>query len=204
MVKVFKDKKTELHRARFSMDNLEAEHVSIWNLAPVWPGRAKAKLTPDDLTELLNEAYGRSADRAHLVLWMPASELHQTEFDPLGDCGPWLPMATVLSGSHPLHIGFVYSRSRSKVDWDTKLILDQKGARGPSSSKTMKFLLERLGDVVGPIVDPFAHKSAVLPIWARRMGYRYVGYTASKKAYGDIVKALAQVELPGIQLEVPA
>jgi len=200
----YKDRKTRLYRKSFSIEKLKVDNVSIWNLAPVWPGRTKAKLTDDQLVTLLDDAYSRSADRAHLVLWMPASELHQSLFDPVNMSGPWVLAGTVFSGSDPMHIGFVYARSRSRVDWDTKLILDVKGRRGPSSSKTMKFLLERLGDIAGPIVDPFAHKSAVLPIWARRMGFRYVGYTASRKAYGDIVKALAQVELPGIQLEVPA
>ena len=200
----YKEKKTELYRSRFSMEKLAEKHVSIWNIAPVWPGRAKAKLTEGGLEDLMSDTYNRSADRAHLILWMPASELHQTPFDPLDMCGPWLPMATVLSGSDPLHIGYVYARSRSKVNWDTKLILDERGKRGPSSSKTVKFLLERLGDIVGPVVDPFAHRSAVLPIWARRKGFRYVGYTPSKKTYATMVKALAQEELPGIQLEVPA
>jgi len=200
----YKDRKTELYRSRFSMEKLSEKQVSFWNIAPVWPGRDKAKMTEKELADLLGNAYNRSADRAHLVLWMPASELHISLFDPMGDSGPWLLQATVFSGSHPLHIGFVYSRSRSKVDWETKLILDAKGRRGPSSPLAMKFLLERLGDTVGPIVDPFAHKSSVLPIWARRFSMRYVGYTASKKAYGQMVRALAQVELPGIQLEVPA
>jgi len=204
MKMAYNDRKTKLYRANFSMEKLKAEHVSFWNVAPVWPGRGKAKLTEKDLSALLDEAYSRSADHAHMVLWMPASELHISLFDPMGDAGPWLLQATVLSGSHPLHIGFVYSRSRPKVDWDTKFILDTNGRRGPSSALTMKFLLSRLGDTVGTIVDPFAHKSAALPIWARRFGIRYVGYQASKRSYASMVKTLAQVELPGIQLEVPA
>lgn len=200
----YKEKGTKLYRARFSMDRLSEKQISIWNVAPIWPGRSKTQMSERQLAALMEEAYNRSSDKAHLILWMPASELHQTPFDPLDMCGPWLPMATLLSGSDPLHIGYLYARSRSKVDWDTRLILDERGKRGPNSSKTVKFLLECLGDIDGAIIDPFAHRSAVLPIWARRMGIRYVGYTASKKGYQMMVKALAQVELPGIQLEIPA
>lgn len=201
---MYNERNTKLYRKRFSIESCDAEHVSIWNIAPVWPGRSKAKLSAKQLADLMDGAFSRSADHGHLVLWMPASELHQTPFDPLDMCGPWIPSATILSGSAPLHIGFVYSRSRSKASWETKLILDERGKRGPSSSLTVKFMLENLGDVVGPIVDPFAHSSAILPKYARIQGFRYVGYTASKKAYREIANKLAQVELPGIQLEVPA
>ncbi len=204
MTKPYNNRQTKLYRARFSFDKLDIPPASLWNLAPIWPGRDRAKVTEDQLEALMSGAYSRSADRGYLVLWMPAIELHQTIFDPLDQCGPWCPMATILSGSNPLHIGYVYARSRSKVNWETKLIPDERGKRGPSSSKTVKFLLESLGNIPGPIVDPFAHKSAVLPIWARRKGLHYVGYTASKKSYQDMIKALAQVELPGIQLELPA
>lgn len=199
---MYREKKVELHRAKFSVGKLKVFSVSLWNIAPVWPGRPKAKLTEQGLCDLVREAYARSSNNAHMILWMPASELHRSEFDPISMCDPWISQSTIFSGGNPLHIGFVYARSQSKVDWDTKLILDAKGRRGPSSPKTMRFALDKLGDIKGPVVDPFAHRSAVLPIWTRRKGIRYVGFTSSKKSYNSIVKALAQVELPGIQLTV--
>lgn len=194
----------KVYRQRFSFAKCDVKRAGLWSVAPIWPGRARAKLTAQQLEDFLVEAYHRSSDTAHLVLWMPAAELHRTPFDPLDQAGPWLPMATLLSGAGKMTVGYIYARSRSPIAWDSKVVLDARGLRGPNSSKTVKLLLEALGNIDGPIVDPYAHKSAVLPTWARRRGHQYAGYTASKASYQEISKALAQVELPGIQLELPA
>ena len=230
MKKRYKEKNVILHRGEFSAESLDkalrdltdrgaaqsrppdpcvpdpappdpCDKVSLWNLAPLsWPGARNSKMNDRDLEALMVEALRHSAKPAHLVLWMPAKELHRTLFDPLTMSGRWSPIGTILSGSDPLHVGYVYSNSRSWVDWATELILDGKGARGPNSTKTIKFMLDELGDHSGVIVDLFAHRSAVLPCWSRRLRHRYVGYTRSKKTFSSIVTALAQVELPGIQL----
>ena len=204
----YKSKKVELYKSRFSVkeahEKLDGKTVSLWNIAPVWPGRSKSKVGDSQLAKLVRGVYDLSDETAHMVLWMPSSELHKSMFDPMGMCGPWILHATLFSGSDPLHIGFVYARSRSRVDWGTKLILDERGKRGPSSTKAVKFMLDTLVDNGGLVADPFAHRSAALPVWTRRKGLRYVGFTSSKKSYAAIVWALAQEELPGIQLEVPA
>lgn len=202
---MYKDKKTKLYRKRFSMERLKTKKVSLWNIAPDWPGisTSKSKVDAGYLAILMKESFLRSADHAHLILWMPASELHRTPFDPVTECGDWTPIATIISGSDPIHIGYVYVNSQSWIDWTTQFIHDARGKRGCSSSKTVKFVIEEFGDDRGPIVDVFAHSSALLPVWARRAGHRYIGYTSSKKAYIKIASSLAQVELPDIQLEMP-
>lgn len=220
MKKRYKEKNVILHRGEFSEESLakalrdltdrtEArdedpdldDKVSLWNLAPPsWPGARGSKMNDRDLEALMAETFRHSAERAHLVLWMPAKELHRTPFDPLTMSGLWSSIGTILSGSDPMHIGFVYANSHSWVKWTTKLILDGKGKRGPNSTKAVKFVIDELGDLSGPIVDLFAHRSAVLPSWSRRLRHRYIGYTRSKKSFSSIVTALAQVELPGIQL----
>jgi len=134
---------------------------------------------------------------------MPADELYRTALDPLKIRG-WRCGGVVVSGSDPLHVGYCYSKGTSLVTWNTKLILDERGKRGTSSSKTMKFILDKLTS--GPdnvIADPFTHESATLPIWCRRLGRRYTGRVRSKIVCRKVMKALAQVELPGIQLSLP-
>ena len=204
-MRIHKEHKTKLYRTKALFKNLRMAEAGLWNIAPPWPGTAKAKLDEAGLTKLMCAAYQHSAERAHLVLWMPASSLHQSAFDPLAHNGPWTSVATIISGSNPVHIGYVYARSRTASQyWGSKLILDSGGSRGSSSSVAMKFLLTQLGIEHTFVVEPFAHRSAALAIWSRRLNYDYIGYTRSKKTYRDIVKALAQQEIPGIQLGLPA
>ena len=204
-MRVHKSHKTKLYRTNALFKNLKMAEAGLWNIAPAWPGTAKAKMNEADLTRLMCAAYERSAEHAHLVLWMPASMLHRSTFDPLSGNGPWTPVTTIISGSNPVHIGYVYSRSRSASQyWRSKLMLDHRGCRGSSSSTAMKFLLTEFGIEHTFVVEPFAHRSAALAIWSRRLGYDYIGYTRSKKTYREIVKALAQQEIPGIQLQLPA
>lgn len=195
------DPMAEFRKERFKVESLSCDPVGLWNIAPVWPGRMAATLTAPELSDLVKAAYYRSSVKSHMVLWMPALELHQTPFSPSEMCDPWAPMATLISGSDPLHIGYVYCHTESRVDWNTRLILDEKGKRGASSSAAIKFILKSLGRTDSPLVDPFAHESAVVPIWARRFGIKYIGYTASKKIYKAVVKELSQAELPFKQSE---
>ncbi len=196
--------KVKIHKLKFRFDKHDPRSVSLWNFAPIWPGRDKARLSEIQLARLIEEAYYRTANGGHLLLWMPASELHRTPFDPVDMCLAWSPRATIISGSDPVHIGYLYSKGGpSRARWTTKLILDERGNRGPSSSKAVKFVLETLLPNEGSVVDPYAHKSGTLAIWCRRMGISYQGYTASKAGYQEISKRLAQVELPGIQTDIP-
>lgn len=209
---IYEDEAAKVYRKKFDIENMDVDDVALWNLAPVWPGKEKAELNEWDLNMLIRAIYNRSSEYGHMVLWMPAAALHNSLFDPVSMCGPWTPASTVISGSYPIHIGYVYSRAHAgysagdKSDryWGTKLILDEKGKRGSSSSLAMKFLLQRLRIGKGLIVEPFAHRSATLALWSRRLGHEYVGYTGSKKAYAEITKELAQAELPGIQMELHA
>jgi hypothetical protein len=199
--KIYREHKTEFRREKFQIENLNCDPVGFWNIAPVWPGRKAATLTGLALSELIRAAYYRSSVKAHMVLWMPAIELHMTPFNPVEMCDPWTPMATLISGSDPIHIGYVYCHTESRVDWNTKLILDEKGKRGASSSFATKFLLRSLGREDSPLVDPFAHESATVPVWARRFGIPYIGYTGSKKVFKAISETLVQTELPFKQSE---
>lgn len=174
--------------------------VDLWVLAPPWPHSEKS--VSMTLSYLLRCSEISNRD-AHLVLWMPADELYRTELNPLEIRG-WRCGGVVVSGSDPLHVGYCYSKGTSLVTWNTKLILDERGKRGTSSSKAMKFVLDKLTS--GPdnvVADPFTHESAVLPIWCRRLGHRYSGRTRSRITHKKVTKALAQVELPGIQLSLP-
>lgn len=197
------EKNTDLRMGRLDPSSLK-KHVKLWNVAPRWPGSAKAPCEPMELAELVREMYVASGPDTHLVLWMPAERLHNTLFEPADMAGNWRCDGTVISGSDPIHIGYAYSHTRSKVDWGSKLILDERKKRGPSSTKAVKFILDKLTQPGDLVADAFAHASAVLPIWSRRSGLRYIGYTTSKAKHKTICKALAQIELPGIQMELPS
>jgi hypothetical protein len=195
---------TEIRKSRFKFEKDDPKEVGLWNFAPIWPGRDKARLDEIQLARLIQEAYYRTTTGGHLILWMPATELHRTPFDPVEMCLAWSRRATIISGSDPIHIGYVYSKGGpSRARWTTKLILDERGKRGPNSSHAVKFVLETLLPDGGFVVDPYAHKSGILPIWCRRLGISYRGHAASKASYQAISKGLAQVELPGIQIDVP-
>lgn len=204
-----RDERVVLERGSFKW-NKPDEHknhsVRLWNMAPIWPGRPRAKLTAKRLNEQITEAYNLTSPTGFMVLWMPAVELHRTPFDPIEMAYHWTAMSTVLSGMRPLHIGYVYCKGFDiTADWGSKLILDNTG-RGPSSSLTMKWLLEKLFTIgntgvmsSGLVVDPYAHRSVQLAKWCRRFNIQYRGYIRSKKGFEAAQEALAQIELPGIQ-----
>jgi hypothetical protein len=93
---------TILHRKKFSLKRLERQQgmkVSLWNVSPPrWPGEANARMKPEELAILLKRAYDHSQERAHLVLWIPGPELHQTMLSPLDDVDPWMSQGTIFSG----------------------------------------------------------------------------------------------------------
>lgn len=194
----------KLERGAFNFDRLDWvgwDDIRLWNFAPVWPGREKARINPTELERQLKRAYERAAPQGLLVLWMPATELHRTPFDPLDNCGHWTAVSTIISGFKPIHIGYVYSKGHNRAaNWGCKLILDTEGHRGPSSSLTVKWMLETLKKgSAGPVIDPYAHKSATLAQWCRRLNIPYWGFIRGGREFMAADKALAQVELPGIQ-----
>jgi len=209
---------TTIYQRNFSFKHLkkrEDPKATLWNISPPrWPGAPGSKLTPKQLSKFLMRAYDHSETGAHMVLWLPASELHQTEFNPLKDMGPWFPASNIVSGGRKgMHIGYVYSKGVSAIaDWDSIVLLDERNRRGSGSSHAMKFMLEELVDIAFnkaddglPLcIDPFINRSGELVYWTRRMGIPYVGYTSSGKLFDDLKEKLAQVELPGIQVRLPA
>jgi len=205
---MYDEKLIILYERKFNFNIRELKNVSLWNFDPVWP-RSKSesggvRLTGDKLVGQISNAYYKSLDDGHLVLWMPAAELHRAVIDPANLETPWKPQATILSGTSPIYVGYIFAKQKSYVDWATTFIPDERSKRGPSSSKSMKFLLEKLvPNDRALVVDPYPDRSAVLPIWCRRMLISYVGYAGSKSVYQDMKKKLAQVELPGIQLSMP-
>lgn len=179
---------TILHRRSFSKKRLERQDnmsVSLWNVSPPrWPGARKSKISPMEMESLLTAMHEHSQVSSHLVLWMPARELHRTMMDPIQDVGPWVPQATILSGSlRQMEIGYVYSKGRTGVKWGSLIVPDDQGRCGSASSHAMRFIVERLliNDTfyydTRRIVEPFVHASGQLALWSRRMAVKYVGYT---------------------------
>jgi len=209
---------TILHRRRFSIKKLEklvpqgGTKVSLWNVSPPrWPGTPDAKFRPEEMALLIQRMYDFSQERAHLVLWMPAYELHQTMLQPIDDLGMWCSQATIFSGSNKgMKIGYVFARGPTPIDWENIILPDTR--QGSRSSIAMRFLIQKL---LGKqpdawvydtrrIVEPFMSGSAELALWARRSGIHYIGYTGSKKVFERVKEKLAQHELPGIQMRLPA
>lgn len=207
---------TVLHHRKFSFKRL-AKHsgrkVSLWNISPPrWPGSPGSILDPKLLGRMIKRAYDCTQGNGHLVIWMPHRELHQTEMNLLGDMGGWTVQATVLSGSkRGMNIGYIYSKGPTPIDFDSKVLLDEDLRRGPSSSHAMKFLLDKLV-IPRPglqyetqrVVEPFINRSGQMALWSRRSGVKYMGYTTSETTFEAVKEKLAQVELPGIQVRLPA
>ena len=204
-----RNESVRLKKGSFKWDK-PSEHnqhfVRLWNMAPVWPGRPKATITSKKLNEEITEAYNLTTNQGFMILWMPATELHRSPFDPIEMVYHWTAMSTIFSGADPMYVGYVYCKGFNlNADWENKMILDNTG-RGPSSSMTMKWILESLFKMgktdslsSGLVVDPYAHKSVQLAKWCRRLNIRCRGYIRSKKRFDEANRTLAQIEVPGIQ-----
>ena len=199
-------KRIRLKKGKFGWRNTEKLQgkVDLINLQPKWPGTHKARLDRDGLSAVTRLAYGMSSRNGIMVLWMNAVQLHKSPFDPVNDVERWKSVGTIISGTGSMSLGFVYGRNFGS-DLGAKQILDPKGM-GPSSSITMKWLLEFAFRVDGTplkrrgfVLDPWAHQSVQLAKWSRRMGLRYRGHIASRKKFEAGRLELAQVELPVIQ-----
>lgn len=189
--------KVKICKGMFDFEGERKAH--LWNFAPRWPGHPKA-FTPQDLESKIRRAYDLTYAGGFLVLWMPATQLHRTQFDPLDMTAPWTAMSTIISGANPISIGFVYGKGFQRAaDWGCKLILDTQDRHGANSSLTVKWVLERLCSHGGPVFDPYADRSARLAQWCRRLGIGYRGHIRGKKNREAARKVLAQIELPGIQ-----
>ena len=188
----------KLERGSVDFTSLPVERISLWHFAPRWPNHPKARLTAQELAAQLKRAYMAAVPSAHMVLWMPASYLHYTSFDPLAMAKPWNCFSTLISGADKPTIGYIYSTNPGARGWGSEVLFDARG-RGPSSSGSMKLILDRLDTTGGSILDPYAHKSATLAMWSRRWNIPYWGYIHGKKNYESARKVLEQVELPGIQ-----
>lgn len=200
---------TVLNHRKFSFKRLDrvmakgAPKVSLWNISPPsWPG--------EDLDVLVHLSYRYSQSRAHLVMWVPDNELHHG-YIRVGDISDWEPCATILSGDRTqMYIGQVYSKGETTVDRGATILFDERKKRGSGSSLAMKAILETLMptggrlDIPGMVVEPFTHRSGELALWTRRMALHYLGYTGSKKTFEEVKEKLGQVELPGIQISLPA
>jgi len=207
---------TVLHHRQFSFKRLSkhsGKKVSLWNISPPrWPGSPGSIMNPDYLIRMIKRAHDRTQANGHLVIWMPHRELHQTEVNLLGDMGGWTVQSTILSGSEKgMSIGYIYSKWPTPIDFDSQILLDERGRRGPGSSHAMRFLLDKLVKSRGGmqyevqrVVEPFVHRSGQMALWSRREGIQYMGYMASETTFEAVKEKLAQVELPGIQIPLPA
>lgn len=177
------------------------QKAHLWHFAPRWPGTHPKAYTAQDLQAKIQRAYDLAYKGGHLILWMPSTQLHKTAFNPLSAAAPWKSIGTVISGASPISIGFIYARD-PQSDRGCKLILDTQGHHGPSSSLTMRWLVEQFCVQGGPVCDPYAHRSAQLAQWCRRRGISYQGHIRGKANRESARKILAQIELPGIQIQL--
>jgi hypothetical protein len=201
MVQVYEEKMTKLCLGGFDISSVNG--VALWIISPDWsrwgrPGDASIA----EEWGLTRNAYDRSITGGVMILWLPVSRVHEYPFHP-DECDPWTCCGTIISGSDPLYIGYVYRKGKP-LDWNLRVIRDSRGRRASSSSKTVKFMLEEFVAEGQKVVEPYAHSRAILPIWCRMQAISYLGFTSSPQTYGRIVKELAQVELPGIQLALPS
>ncbi len=172
--------------------------AQLWNFSPRFP-------IPDAaaLERVLAKIYENTNEDGYLLFWMPAAQLHRVSFDPVRMVGEWVPIGTLLSGVNPIYVGYAYVRRRRPgLDFGCKLILDVEGRAGVSSSLTAKWVLERFCEHGGPVFDPYAHSSAQLAQWCRRLGIGYRGHIDSKKNREVARKILAQIELPAVQMDI--
>jgi hypothetical protein len=197
----------EIHRG--GLVRSEIPHgVNLWNIAPRWPGRSKAKLTNEGLSNLLELAFEKTVRAGFLLLWVPAIELHRSSWAIWEDARPWRPVSTLVSGmGHSLKIGILYSKdikhAQANVAWGYHCIHDFSKRSGPTSSESVKWVLDRvLPNGGGIVVDPYANRQAIFATYCRRYQIGYLGYIRSKKGYEQAQKVLAQVELPLVQTEL--
>jgi hypothetical protein len=194
---------------RGSLVKSEIPHaVNLWNIAPRWPGSAKSKLTNTGLSNLLEFAFENTVRAGFLILWMPVSQLHRSEWAIWEDARPWRPVSSIVSGiGYSLKIGILYSKDAKYAmehsAWGYHCIHDLNKRSGPTSSQAVKWLLDRLFPRGGgTVVDPYANSKAIFATYCRRYQIDYLGYIKSKKGYQAAQKVLAQVEFPAVQTEL--
>lgn len=185
----------KLYNGDLNLDDVNG--VGLWNISLKLSRWGRPVSTPiHSAWNYLGPSYEKTIDGGMLVLWFPAFELVRRAYDPL-EMGPWVPRGVVLSGWGKAEVGYIYSKGGGS---SLSRMLDTRDGRGVTSSMAMKYLVDMAR---GKVVDPYAHACAILPIWCRRSLISYIGWTESAPTYDGIVKKLAQVELPGIQLELP-
>jgi len=187
----------EIMRGSLDFSRLPNTRIGLWHFAPRWPDHPKARVTATKLASEIKQAYMATDPLSFFILWMPASYLHRTSFDPLSMAKPWHCFSTIISGAQKPTIGYVYATNPSIRGWGNTVIFDNEG-RGPTSSITVKFLLDRL-NFDGAILDPYASQTAKLAVWCKRWNIPYWGYIRGKKSHASARRILKQIELPGIQ-----
>lgn len=184
--------------------------VDLWVLsprfieAPFANGKNYAALV-DGLAE-------RSNPESTLVLWIHLRNFADEKFwNPSFD--RWTRHGVIVSGSGDrTEVGFVFSNAplRSARDivnfrkkrWKHTVIWSEAG--GPQCSKTCRWILKKISvdGATRTVCDPYA-KHPALALWCRRMNMEYRGYSRYQGVRRRIEKELAQVDLPGIQEELP-
>ena len=154
--------------------------------------------------ELHVNMFYASKSNAYAVLWLKPTWFGNSRFT-WPEFKRWIPHSSLVSGSgENICIGIILSNQlvKDKRLWgDNKNIWSVQG--GSKSSETCKWLLDRLmPDGEGIVVDPYA-QSADLASWCKRLNVEYRGYTENQELRDKIEKALAQLELPGIQEVLP-
>ena len=173
--------------------------IRLWWLAPPKMNHLR------EVCELLDESYiDRSEQEAYAILWLRPSWLGSPQFR-YPDRVQWIPRSTIISGaSNKVYIGILFSRHYDDEDkrvWNgLRSIWSPIG--GSRSSETCKVVLSRVCQPSGVVCDPYA-TSHILATWARRLNIGYLGYTQYQGVRSKIEKELAQVDLPGIQEELP-
>jgi len=174
------------------------KEVDLWSLTPNFA--TKTFKDKDRFAAYADSLAERSSADANLVVWI--------NVDRFGEMGFWYPSfdqwirhGFIVSGSGDRTVMGVVFANSIENRWGTKVLWSPVG--GIRSSQTCRWVLKKaFRKTEGLVCDPYA-KSPDLAVWCRRFNLGYRGYTRNQAVRARIEKELAQMEIPGIQEELP-
>ena len=172
------------------------DKIRLWWLAPLFKDLKQCCRQLDGEFAVLSDI------KAYAIIWMKPAWLGSRLFKQ-PELDKWMPRTVILSGAgNDVSLGVILTKHVDEEDpflWRRfKNIWSLKS--GSKSSATCKWILTRLKE--GAVCDPYA-RDPTLATWCRRLNIGYHGYTKNKAIRRQIETALAQTELPGIQVDLP-
>lgn len=181
---------------RWNTGDLGEDKIRLWWVTPLFKNLKKICRNLDDSLFYLSD------DESYILIWLRPSWFGIKDFS-WPQLTKWIPRASLVSGSGKnIQIGVMLSRHFSEKDkfvWNENKTIWSIDS-GSKSSETCKWILGRIAD--GVVVDPYAQSQHVAS-WCRRYNLGYRGYADNQEVRTNIEKELAQVEIPGIQEELP-